>query len=122
MIFTTRIGTRVYNTSQKLFHDGIPETYIGYDGVERPYTEKEEQDVKLRNLIEHYNGNTFKERRVPWETHIHLRLTKEIGKNLQCSFYANRIFNIEKDYISTTGVKVSRYSTPSFGAELKYKF
>lgn len=122
MIFTTRIGTRVYNTSQKLFHDGIPETYIGYDGVERPYTEQEEQDVKLRNLIEHYNSNTFKERRVPWETHIHLRLTKEIGKNLQCSFYANRIFNIEKDYISTTGVKVSRYSTPSFGAELKYKF
>ncbi|QZT37396.1 TonB-dependent receptor plug domain-containing protein [Halosquirtibacter xylanolyticus] len=122
MIISTTIDNRIYSMTQTLYHDGLPDYYVDVNGDTNLYKDEHSTQLVLKELVHNYSDYNFMKREVPWESHIHLRMTKEIGRHMTCSFYANNIFNIENNYTNYHGQVISRNSTPYFGAEIKYKF
>ncbi|QZE15847.1 TonB-dependent receptor [Halosquirtibacter laminarini] len=122
MILSTNIGTAIYSSRQDTEYSGIPSSYIDPRGNRHPFTDSDKTEPNVKELVKHFNDYSFVKRKTPWASHINLKLTKEIGQNMKCSFYANNIINIEPNYKSYNGTVITRDSTPYFGAEISYKF
>jgi len=112
----------VWFTLQKpLRKYGIPTDYIGTDGIIRPYTTADMEDVYLRHLVRTYSSTAFDTRRDPVQTDFNVKATKKLLKDrITIALYVNRLFSIAPDY-ERYGIVQRRYSSPYFGMELNLK-
>lgn len=118
-----RIPGSVYN--QKEYYSGIwPVAYSGFDGVIKPFTEKEAADPRFALMIGKSNTVYRFARDGSWSYFMaNISLTKEIGDIASLSFYVNN-FTKSNPYLKSwaTGLKSSRNIGFAYGASLRFKF
>ena len=86
------------------------------DGQLHDYTEESQQDKYLMQLVKTYNDAQFKPFTVPMSMVVNLKVTKEIGKFMRLSFFANKILDYLPDY-TANGKVIRRNASPYFGVE-----
>ena len=91
-----------------------PLAYIDLDGVEHPWTESSASDPSLRRLILR-SGNIYTFAADGYEPYFsaNLSVTKEIGKHVSLSFFANNFTNSRK-WVTSKATGVSAIFTPPF--------
>ncbi len=101
--------------------NGYPIGYVSsVDGQLHPYTKAEEEDIYLKQLVRQYSDTQFKPFTVPMSMIINLKATKNIGKYIKLSFFANKILDYLPDY-NSGGRIVRRNASPYFGVEANLK-
>jgi hypothetical protein len=83
------------------------------------YTEADESNVYLKQLLKSYNEDMFKPFTVPFSMIVNLKVTKSIGKYMKVSFFANKILDDLPDYKSN-GYTIRRNVSPYFGVEANF--
>jgi hypothetical protein len=121
MLFTTSVQNVWLVSTQQYRNNGLPVGYIDNDGKYHEFTESDAQKSIMVHLTEKYNALSFDIDKVPVQSTLNLKLTKEIGDALRVSFYVNRLLSYAPDYISRYGTTVVRTTQPSFGAEVCVK-
>lgn len=121
LLFSALLQTVWFSTSQSREFSGIPVAYIDPEGVTRPFTEQEQNDVRFQPLIQKYSENYFKESRSPVSITLNLKATKEIGKHLKISFMVNRLWDYNPKYKTKSNGEDRNWVIPAFGAELGIK-
>lgn len=119
--FTAFVQVVWFTTSQAKRFSGMPSAYIGPDGVSRPFTETERDNPDFKQLIQTYSASYFNKNREPLSVGINLKATKEIGRNLQVSFFVNRLWDYNPVYKNNLNNEVRKWEIPAFGAELTLK-
>lgn len=121
LVFSISAQNMWFTLQKPLRKTGIPTDYIGTDGVIRPYTTADQEDLYLRYLVRTYASTAFDTRRVPVQTDFNIKATKRLLKNhVTIAMYVNRLFSIAPDY-ERYGMIQRRYSSPYFGMELNIK-
>lgn len=118
LFFTTTIQCIWFERSQIKEYAGVPVSYFGKDGIERPFTEESATDPELKYLVKTFSNSYFLPSKRPVSFGVNLKATKELGKHLRCSFYVNRLFEYSPSYTDNLQVTRRNRTTPSFGAEL----
>ena len=100
-----------------MWKDGTPKAYLSAaDGELHDYTAASAGDSYLMQLIKAYNQDSFKPFTVPMSMIVNLKVTKEIGKYMRLSFFANKILDYLPDY-TANGRVIRRNASPYFGVE-----
>lgn len=109
-------------TSQRtLPMSGIPDKFVGVDGVETPWQPEYALDPYLMQLIRTYTATSFEERRVPIASSFNIKATKKFWDDrIGLALYVNRLISITPDYESF-GTLQRRYTNPYFGMELNLR-
>ena len=89
------------------------------DGQLHGFTADSEQDIYLKQLVKTYNTDIFKPFTVPMSMIVNLKVTKEIGRYMRLSFFANKILDYMPDY-KANGRVVRRNVSPYFGVEANF--
>ncbi|MGL4327220.1 MAG: TonB-dependent receptor, partial [Tannerellaceae bacterium] len=118
LFFTTTIQCIWFERTQIKEYAGVPVSYFGKDGIERPFTEESATDPELKYLVKTFSNSYFLPSKRPVSFGVNLKATKELGKHLRCSFYVNRLFEYSPSYTDNLQVTRRNRTTPSFGAEL----
>ncbi|WP_321331230.1 TonB-dependent receptor [uncultured Bacteroides sp.] len=121
LILSTNAQCTWLTSSQPLWNDGTPTSYIDKSGAEHVFTEADRTDSELQHLVETYSSAYFNNKTIPFAMDLNLKATKEFGKNIQLSLFVNRILTIYPDYHSGTQL-VRRQASPYFGMEMNFKF
>lgn len=121
MIFSTSAQCTWFTSSQRLWNDGTPVSYIDKSGIARPFTSAEAEDIQLQHLVTKYATGTFDRTSIPFAMDINLKATKKIGKFMNVSLFVNRLLTVSPDYYSGTKL-VRRNSSPYFGMEANVTF
>lgn len=122
MVFSTVVQMLWDNRSQQLPFDGKPTSYMGLDGIVRPFTAQEAADPLLRQLIQSYNSTFFEPDKSPFELSVNMKMSKEIGRIATLSFFVNRLAFYRAASLSKYGLPLSRRgAAASFGTELRIK-
>lgn len=121
LLFSAMLQTVWFTSSQTREFSGEPVAYIDPEGVTRPFTETEKNDVRFLPLIQKFSENYFKESRTPISMALNLKATKEIGKHLKISFMVNRLWDYNPKYKTKTNGETRTWVIPAFGAELGIK-
>lgn len=117
LIFTTSIQCMWMIRTKQMWKNGTPMVYISSeDGQLHAYTEDSQDDPYLMQLVRTYNEDQFKPFTVPMSMLINLKMTKEIGKYMRLSFFANKILDYLPDY-TANGKVIRRNASPYFGVE-----
>ena len=117
LIFTTSVQCMWLVRTKQLWKNGTPMSYISSeDGQLHDYTEESQQDKFLMQLVKTYNDAQFKPFTVPMSMVVNLKVTKEIGKFMRLSFFANKILDYLPDY-TANGKVIRRNASPYFGVE-----
>lgn len=117
LIFTTSVQCMWLVRTQQMWKNGTPTAYLSSeDGELHDYTEESASDPYLMQLIKTYNQDSFKPFTVPMSMVVNLKVTKEIGKYMRLSFFANKILDYLPDY-TANGKVVRRNASPYFGVE-----
>lgn len=117
LIFTTSVQCMWMIRTKQMWKNGTPMVYISSeDGQLHAYTEDSQDDPYLMQLVRTYNEDQFKPFTVPMSMLINLKMTKEIGKYMRLSFFANKILDYLPDY-TTNGKVIRRNASPYFGVE-----
>lgn len=119
--FTTSLQVLWFRTSQAQWFSGMPQAYIGPDGITRPFTEAERNNPELKDLIRTFSVNYFKPNREPVSIGLNLKATKEIGEKLEISFMINRLWDYNPVYENNMQQEIRKWEIPFFGAELTLK-
>ncbi|WP_432709839.1 TonB-dependent receptor [Pedobacter sp.] len=119
LILSTSLQNLWFSSKQNDFKSGTPVSYIGIDGIEKPYTEKSAIDPNLNHLKYSYAPSLFRKVTVPIDLQVNFKATKEFKKKASISMFVNRLFTYTPDY-TTNGVTVVRqgFNSPYFGIEL----
>ncbi len=121
LIFTTSVQCLWYTKRKTQEKDGMPMAYLDVaDGQLHPFDETAQQDAILQHLIQHYNKDTFAERKIPMSMYVNFKATKKIGKYLSLSFFANKILDYTPNY-EMNGFTIRKNVDPYFGMELNFK-
>ena len=115
-------GSGVYTNTdyQKLVN---PVGYMDNKGNIHPFLQSAESEPIFDALIKTDQPKLYIEESYPATLQVNMRLSKDIGKNMSLSFFANNVFNhrpLVKLDISDSYIR--RNSPFYFGAELKMKF
>ena len=103
--------------TKQMKKNGMPIAYISSeDGQLHDYTEESLNDPYLLQLARTYNDDQFKAFTVPMSMVVNLKVTKEIGKYMRLSFFANKILDYLPDY-TANGRVIRRNASPYFGVE-----
>ena len=103
--------------TKQMWKNGTPMVDISSeDGLLHAYTEDSQDDPYLMQLVRTYNEDQFKPFTVPMSMLINLKMTKEIGKYMRLSFFANKILDYLPDY-TANGKVIRRNASPYFGVE-----
>ena len=103
--------------TKQMWKNGTPMVYSSSeDGQLHAYTEDSQDDPYLMQLVRTYNEDQFKPFTVPMSMLINLKMTKEIGKYMRLSFFANKILDYLPDY-TANGKVIRRNASPYFGVE-----
>lgn len=117
LIFTTSVQCMWMIRTKQMWKNGTPMVYISSeDGQLHAYTEDSQDDPYLMQLVRTYNEDQFKPFTVPMSMLINLKMTKEIGKYMRLSFFANKILDYLPDYTANSKV-IRRNASPYFGVE-----
>lgn len=117
LIFTTSVQCMWLVRTQQMWKNGTPMTYLSAeDGELHDYTSESAGDPYLMQLVKNYNQDSFKPFTVPMSMVVNLKVTKEIGKYMRLSFFANKILDYLPDY-TANGKVVRRNASPYFGVE-----
>lgn len=120
LIFSTSLQCVWYISTQQMWRSGVPVSYLDVaDGELHPYTEQSAADPRLQFLVKTYNEASFRKQTVPIALYVNLKVTKNIGKWLRLSLFANRLLDYLPDYTSN-GLLVRRNVEPYFGMELNF--
>lgn len=116
-VFTTSVQCMwlIKTTSQE--KNGYPIAYISADdGQVHPFTKADETNVYLMHLVKTYNAAQFDPFTVPMAMTVNLKATKQVGRYMKISFFANKILDYLPDYTSNGNV-IRRNADPYFGVE-----
>ncbi len=117
LIFTTSVQCMWLVRTRLMWKDGTPKAYLSAaDGELHDYTAASAGDSYLMQLIKTYNQDSFKPFTVPMSMIVNLKVTKEIGKYMRLSFFANKILDYLPDY-TANGRVIRRNASPYFGVE-----
>ena len=117
LIFTTSVQCMWLVRTKLMWKNGTPKAYLSAeDGQVHDYTEESAKDAYLMQLIKSYNQDSFKPFTVPMSMIVNLKVTKEIGKYMRLSFFANKILDYLPDY-TANGKVIRRNASPYFGVE-----
>ena len=117
LIFTTSVQCMWLVRTRLMWKDGTPKAYLSAaDGELHDYTAASAGDSYLMQLIKAYNQDSFKPFTVPISMIVNLKVTKEIGKYMRLSFFANKILDYLPDY-TANGRVIRRNASPYFGVE-----
>lgn len=117
LIFNTSVQCMWMIRTKQMWKNGTPMVYISSeDGQLHAYTEDSQDDPYLMQLVRTYNEDQFKPFTVPMSMLINLKMTKEIGKYMRLSFFANKILDYLPDY-TANGKVIRRNASPYFGVE-----
>lgn len=120
LIFTTSFQCMWLIRTETLWKDGTPVAYISADdGQLHDYTSDSGQDIYLQQLIKTYNADLFKPFTVPMSMIVNLKATKEIGRYMRLSLFANKILDYMPDY-EANGKVIRRNVSPYFGVEANF--
>ncbi len=94
LIFTTSVQCMWMIRTKQMKKNGMPIAYISSeDGQLHDYTEESLNDPYLLQLARTYNDDQFKAFTVPMSMVVNLKVTKEIGRYMRLSFFANKILD-----------------------------
>ena len=117
LIFTTSVQCMWLIRTKLMEKNGMPVAYISSeDGLLHDYTSESQNDKFLMQLARTYNEDQFKPFTVPMSMVVNLKVTKEIGKYMRLSFFANKILDYLPDY-TANGKVIRRNASPYFGVE-----
>ncbi len=120
LIFSTNIQCMWFVKTTRLRQNGVPVSYIAAaDGLLHDYAGDAESNHILQYLVKTYNEDIYRTQKVPTALYVNLKATKQIGKWLKISAFANRILDYLPDYESN-GITVRRTSDAYFGMELNF--
>ena len=117
LIFTTSVQCMWLVRTKLMWKNGTPRAYLSAeDGELHDYTADSANDPYLMQLVKSYNDDSFKPFTVPMSMIVNLKVTKEIGKYMRLSFFANKILDYLPDY-TANGRVIRRNASPYFGVE-----
>lgn len=120
LIFTTSVQCMWLIRTETMWKNGTPVAYLSAeDGQMHEFTEESANDIYLQQLIKTYNEDQFKPFTVPMSMVVNLKVTKEIGRFMRLSFFANKILDYLPDY-NANGNIIRRNSSPYFGVEANF--
>ncbi len=98
-----------------------PIAYMDVSGKLQPYTTADEQDIYKRHLLRPTNPLAYMKRTTPFSMFINFKATKDFGRNVSLSLFANQIIDYTPDY-TFNGTLVRRTSPEAyFGMEFNLK-
>jgi len=114
------VGESGYTPTGGNIYDGnsytavYPESYMDLDGNVHPWTQESAQDPALQRLIIR-SGNIYTFAADGYNPYFfaNISITKEIGKHLSFSFFANNVSNA-RPVVTSRATGVSAIFTPSF--------
>ena len=122
LVFTTSAQFMWLVRTQLQRKNGQPTHYLSADdGALHPYTESDQSDIFLGQLMRYYNDAQFDPFTVPMTMIVNLKATKKIGRYMKLSFFANKILDYLPDYESN-GHVIRRNASPYFGVEANLEF
>jgi hypothetical protein len=120
LIFSTNIQCMWFVKTTRLRQNGVPTAYIAAsDGLLHDYASDLPSNPLLQYLEKYYNEDIYRTQKVPTALYVNFKVTKQIGKWLKISAFANRIIDYLPDYQSN-GITVRRSSDAYFGMELNF--
>jgi len=118
LIFSTSVQCMWYMKYKYNSNNGMPSYYVDYDGNKYAYTIDDTEDSILRFLYDKPSDNEFDTEKTAIGINVNLTVSKVISKQIELSFYVNRILDYYPDYTSKYGNNVKRKVSPYFGMEL----
>lgn len=120
LIFTTSVQCMWLIRTKTMWKDGTPTAYLSADdGLLHEFTAESADDIYLKQLIKTYNSDLFKPFTVPMSMTVNFKATKEIGRYMRLSFFANKILDYMPDY-EANGKVIRRNVSPYFGVEANF--
>lgn len=119
LVFTSSIQVVWYEKQYFQYYDKTP-LYLFNKTESIPFTEEMKDDPKYRNYVHEYSTEYFIEETFPTLAMLNFRLSKEIGKAIKLSFYANNFLNRRPQYQLKRGGQYIRRNPPVyFGADIQ---
>lgn len=115
-------GNEVYSNAEivKVIN---PVSYMDKTGNILPFTSANETNDIYHTLIKGQSPKYYLKESYPTSLQINMRLSKDLGKNMNISFFANNVFNNRPLFKYDRSDSYARRNSPFyFGAELKMKF
>lgn len=101
--------------------EGYPVAYMDVSGNLKPFTEADADDLYKQYLIRKYNSGMFEPYVTPFYGYINFKATKDFGKHISVSIFADKLIDYVPDY-ERNGITVRRTATaPYFGMEMNIK-
>lgn len=118
LIFSSVIENIWFTGFKNNYNTGMPAYYMDINENKYFYTKQDTGDPILRFLYKKYSSDSFKNRRVPFEASLNLKLTKLIAEKMRLSFYVNNLIYLAPDYSDKYGSSITRRANPYFGMEI----
>lgn len=110
-----------FTKRQQIWFDGMPRGFLDRHGVYHEFTDEHQQDPLLKMLVRSFSGFYFDPEKIPIDTRVNMKISKEINQNVRFSFYVNNVMNYLPEYTSRrSGVIVVRQRYPYFGMEINF--
>lgn len=122
LVFTTSAQFMWFIRTKLQEKQGTPIAYLSaVDGNLHPYTAESSSDTYLQHLVKTYNKDSFRPFTVPMSMVINFKATKQVGRYMKLSFFANKLIDYLPDYESN-GYTIRRNVSPYFGVEANLTF
>lgn len=100
---------------------GTPLAYMDVSGTVSPYTEADKNDLYKQHLVMDYSSALSDKATDPFYMYVNFKATKDFGKHVSVSLFADRILDYVPDY-KQNGFLIRRTAaSPYFGMELNIK-
>lgn len=100
---------------------GTPLVYMDVTGTIYPYTEADKRDLYKQHLVMDYSTALLGKTTEPFYMYVNFKATKDFGKHVSVSLFADRILDYVPDY-KQNGFLIRRTAaSPYFGMELNIK-
>lgn len=107
-----------FESSQAIYHSGMPLAYMNTKGEILPYTEADMHDPYRQWLVQRLTPEMFQKNTVPFYAFLNLKVTKTFGQYMNLALFVDRILDYMPDYKTNSGLTVRRTVRPYFGIEL----
>ncbi len=118
LIFSSVIENVWFTGIKYNYNSGMPAYYMDINETKYTYTGQDTEDSILRFLYKKYSSDSFNNRRIPFESSLNLKVTKQIGKKMRLAFYVNSLMYVAPDYKDDYGTSINRRTNPYFGMEI----
>lgn len=120
LLFSLSVQNMWFEKTRQRPFDGLPSGYIDQYGNYHVFTEADRDDPLLSYLVKTYSEHYFDMGKIPQDTRVNLKVSKELGDTMKLSFYVNRIARYAPDYKTRFNTTMRRSSSPYFGMEVRF--